>query len=76
MRKKIGFGILLLMVILIIPYSLSSSQEQDDTYTLPTTPVPAEHLPSFQDQPEAIINADTFADDLIICPEVIWAAAS
>jgi len=78
-KKRFGLVLLGLLVILVIPYSSTSlpAQDQDQTDILPTTPMPLDTMmPLPQDQPEAVINADTFADDLIICPEVIWAAAS
>ena len=76
-KRGLGLWGLGLLAILVIPFSIAGSAAQERNDLLPTGVVPPEYrMPVPQDQSGATINADTFADRRIICPEVIWAAAS
>jgi hypothetical protein len=70
--KKVGFGLGLLCVaavsVFLVAANTSTSAEP--------VPLPQEGTPLPQGQFDAGIAADVEADELIICPEVIWALAT
>jgi hypothetical protein len=76
-KRRLGLWGVGLLAILVIPFSIAGSADQAKNQLLPSGVVPPEYrMPLPQGQFDAGINADTFADRRIVCPEVIWAPAT